>query len=385
MECCNNTTSSGQDTLQCSVCKGKYHCECLNMTTGQSKNLSRQYKAAWKCPSCTNVTRRARSNINTPVRCYTELPPDDRAAMDTSCDIIDQDLCPSRGLDTGRSDNSLPSMGSIDYKMLFTNLETTLSQLRKDINNDMRQMHGEVQSTLASIQKEIQTIRMEQSGLKQEVSDIREDIVALQTSCQSHSVDHEVLKKRVDELQSPASVYPHTALSNLEIKIDTLEQQARQCNIEISNLPERRNENLSAIVEAIGHVLKSPVSLSNVVAVHRVPHAHHQTTRPKNIILKFASRLQRDNLLSAFRKAKSLKTDQVGITGTITSIYLNEHLTLRKKQLFRKTRETANNQNFKYVWVRNGTIMVRERDGSTAFAIRGESDLDKIKTQTKES
>ena len=383
MNCCSDASAPSKDSniLQCSVCSGKYHYECLNLSSLQFTALNKEYKACWKCPACINVTRRVRSNLNTPVRSYTELPADDQS-MDMSCEILDHSSLSSSaslGNTTITTDNPLKSSTSADFESFTATLLSTLNQWRCDMNRDIHQLRDDIKSALTDIKKEMHNLRAEQSLIKQQVSDIRGDVVVLQTSAQSQSVEHDILKKRVDELScAHVPAVSESMLNNLEAKIDVLEQQARQCNVEICNLPERRNENLPAIVEAIGSAIKSPILLKDIVSVHRVPHAHQQSTRPKNIVLKFTTRILRDNMLSAFRKVNSLKTDQIGITGTSASVYVNEHLTLRRKQLFRRTREVANNQNYKFVWIRNGTILVREREGDNAFVIRGESDLNKI-------
>lgn len=386
MECCNDALVSATNILQCTVCDGKYHCECLNLTSKQFLALKAEYKAAWKCPSCSNVTRRARSNLNTPVRSYTELPADDRS-MDMSCDNLDHtNMSSSTGLSNNKTlitEALLQPAGFADLKGFTASLHVTLNQWRNDMSRDMLKISEDIKSALIDIRQEMKTLRTEQNLLKEKVSVLHDNVINLQSASQTQAVEYDILKQRVDDLScsSPSTVVEST-VSGLITKIDILEQQARQCNVEICNVPERRNENLPAIVEAIGNTLKSPILLSNIVAVHRVPHAHQQSTRPKNIILKFTTRLQRDNLLSAFRKVNSLSSDHIGIAGTSTPIYINEHLTLGRKQLFRKAREVAKSRNYKYVWVRNGTILVRERDGEAAFAIRGENDINKIKNKT---
>ncbi|CAG5058523.1 unnamed protein product [Parnassius apollo] len=134
---------------------------------------------------------------------------------------------------------------------------------------------------------------------------------------------------------------------------------------------------------SISMAINFPISQKDILSIHRVPHAHHQTKKPKNVIVKLSSRILRDNVLAAFRKVKTLKTDQLGLTGSTMTVYMNEHLTLKKKQLFRKTRDLAAIHQYKYVWVRNATILVREQDGDTAFAIRTDDDFRKIKSPSK--
>lgn len=173
----------------------------------------------------------------------------------------------------------------------------------------------------------------------------------------------------------------HNSMSALEDKIESLEQQARQHNLELCNVPERRSEDLLTLMANISSQIKFSLPQRDILAIHRVPHAHNENKTPKNIIVKLSSRILRDNLLSAFRLAKGVKTDQLGFTGTSSPIYMHEHLTLKKKQLFRQARDTAKKNNFKYVWVKHSTILVRENDSAAAIAIRSTQDISKIKTK----
>lgn len=192
-----------------------------------------------------------------------------------------------------------------------------------------------------------------------------------------------ILEENVKRCQALASNSGDQKVALLEAKIDSMEQQARQCNVEICNLPEKRTENLLSIMEAIGTAIKFPLSQNDIISIHRVPHARQQDITPKNIVVKLKSRIVCDNILSAYRKVKSVKSDQIGIAGAAVSVYLNEHLTLKNKALFREAKILANKYGYRYVWVRNGTILVREQEGISAFAIRSDDDLKKITEKEK--
>ncbi|KAL0880334.1 hypothetical protein ABMA27_002781 [Loxostege sticticalis] len=185
------------------------------------------------------------------------------------------------------------------------------------------------------------------------------------------------LKTVEDKMTSSADQV--SQIKSLEHKISAMEQNARQCNIEICNLPERRNENLVSIVEKLGDVIACPVRASDIVAVHRVPHADPKNNRPKNVIVKLNNRMLRDNVISAYRSAKGLDSTKLCITGPTSTIYVNEHLTINNKVLFRQTREMAKKQAFRYVWVKHGTILARKSDTSPVIAIRSTEDIAKIK------
>ncbi|XP_046976442.1 uncharacterized protein LOC124542546 [Vanessa cardui] len=168
-------------------------------------------------------------------------------------------------------------------------------------------------------------------------------------------------------------------ISELQYRLDSMEQQARLYNVEIANIPERRDENLIAILEKIGNVIKQPIDSSNIVSIHRVPHLDKKNSKPKNIIVRFTTKILRNNFITAAKLTEDLKSDRLSISGTVHNIYINEHLTVKNKQLFRMCREAAAKNKFKYVWVKNGTILVRQTDSSTIFAVRNEQDVKKIK------
>lgn len=171
-------------------------------------------------------------------------------------------------------------------------------------------------------------------------------------------------------------------VTQLQNKIDTMEQHARQCNIEIGNLPERRGENLNQLMENLFGLIKQPINTRDIVAVHRVPHANPKNPHPKNIIVELSSRTLRDNLIAASKLCKGITSDRIDITGVSQRIYINEHLTLKNKTLFREARLAAKSSGHRFVWVRHGTILVRESETSPVFAVRSTEDLRKIKSRS---
>ncbi|XP_047032303.1 uncharacterized protein LOC124639116 [Helicoverpa zea] len=214
---------------------------------------------------------------------------------------------------------------------------------------------------------------------KQKVTTFSQDISDLKTSMQFHAEEQVDIKKRINDICLEGSKQSSLLFDNLVSKIDFLEQQSRNCNIEICNVPEKRGENLLNIIEMVGSAVNFPICQKDIVSIHRVQHATQQGNKPKSIVVKFTSRIFRDNLISAYRLTKTLKAEKIGIAGSTATVYINEHLTLKNKQLFRKTREAAALHNYKYVWIKNSTILVRKRDDTSAFAIRSEGDIRKIK------
>lgn len=253
-------------------------------------------------------------------------------------------------------------------------LDDKLTKVNENIVNTIRADLDILRETSTDIKNEINALRLEHSTFKQQ-------ILNMEHSLQFQSEQHDDLQKRVDLIDNRTSSFDAVGekLSNLELKMESMEQHARLTNIEICNVPEKRDEDLLTIVESIGAAIKCPISRRDALAIHRVPPARSQDSgRPKNIIVKFSSRVLRNNVLSAYRLHKSLKTDSIGISGTSQNIYLNEHLTLYNKNLFRECRDKAKKHNFKFVWIKNATVLVKESDNSKTLVVRCQNDINKI-------
>lgn len=398
---CNTLTKADDQLLKCTYCTDQYHFECLNIKTNQHSGITHDYKAKWKCPSCCNVSLRKRSTTNTPV--YSSQLHLGDETLDMSCDVHECAATPPTQSILFRNNNLIDASDE-NFLMLSQDLTNTLQGWRVDINNTMTEFKENIKSSLQecrteieesmskfndgiknallNIKQELATLCCEQAGLKQSVKEVSSELNNLKESAQFNAEEQCVLKKRIEDLENKIAGLSSSSISHLEWKIDSLEQQARQCNVEICNVPDKRGEDLMKIMDSICMTVGFTLPRKDILSIHRVPHAQPLNNNPKNIVVKLSSRIMRDNLLAAFRRKKNLKSDQVGISGTPTTIYMNEHLTLKNKYLFRKCREAAKLHNYKYVWSKNASILVREKDGCSAFVVRTEQDLCKIKSKT---
>lgn len=259
------------------------------------------------------------------------------------------------------------------FSSLQLNVTKMLKEFREQIKNDLNTHQTEIKI-------ELESIKTEQIKINQQIATIAGEVGSLQQTAEFMSAQQEDIKTIVDIHGERLEMLEKntTDVKALEAKMDMLEQHARQCNLEIMHVPERRDENLINIVETVGKQIGCSLNRQDIVAVHRVPHAS-QDNRPKNIIVKLSSRILRDNLLSAYRLKKGLTSTDIGISGKKSTIFVNEHLTLPKKHLFRAAREAVKKEKFKYVWIKHATVLVRESDTSPIIAIRTTEDIRKIK------
>ncbi|KAJ8719765.1 hypothetical protein PYW08_011940 [Mythimna loreyi] len=281
---------------------------------------------------------------------------------------------------------------------LSAEFKNTLNEWRSDLESSINKISDNVTSikvemttitkVTTEIKNDIQSLRSEQNVLRQTVSELEtkyndamQEIDRLKDSFRFVGDEQSDILRKVSEFSKQNQDYTESkqTISELIAKIDSLEQSARSCNIEICNIPERRNEDLIALITSIGSSINYNLKQSDIISIHRVPHAHRDNDRPKNIIVKLNSRILRDNNLSAYRINKGLNTGKLGLSGKSLPIYMHEHLTLKNKILFRQCRDAAKANNYRFLWVKHGTILVREREGTKSFAIRSPEDIAKIK------
>ncbi|CAG4997105.1 unnamed protein product [Parnassius apollo] len=97
------------------------------------------------------------------------------------------------------------------------------------------------------MRKEINQLRLENSTLKTQISELASEVENLQQSLQFSDAEHSNLKKRIDEITTVShATNKNNAVLLLEEKNYSIKLQARQCNLEISNVAEKKGENLLA-------------------------------------------------------------------------------------------------------------------------------------------
>ncbi|XP_044758574.1 uncharacterized protein LOC123316497 [Coccinella septempunctata] len=252
--------------------------------------------------------------------------------------------------------------GSEDVYWMCTTCRGRLNSSTGGPDVDVLKFMREVKAELISIQNNMEDFKKSVGFCSDKVTDFE---AAMKTfSNQMKSMDS--LKKENKDLQESVRL--------LNKKVADLEQSARAYNIEIHGYPEKKNENIYSIVDSIHETLNIPLSRDVVESAHRVK--SFESGKPRNIVIKYVSLKSRNSVLAA-AKARRNSSNGALIINEIPNarIYINEHLTPENKILFKKVRETARQRDYKYVWIRNGSILVRKDDDSSVKQISSEGQI----------
>lgn len=318
------------ERIVCSVCSKTYHYGCVNISKENFNKLSSKTKSTWKCPEC-KLPRRRGDNSNTPVK-------DDVSVYDEhpQQDSLEKKL------------NQFESSLLLKMQSIF---RTEFEALQRDVR-----LIPELVKTVEFLSSRYDTVSSELSKLKAESSTLREENVKLTDN--------------IKELSS---------------KMNIIEQHARECNLEIQCLPEHPRENLVNTVLQLGKVISCPLEEKDVLSCTRVAKSNPKSTRPKTVIVKLPSPRMRDSMLACclkYNKAHSkdkLNSSLLGLAGNRVQIFLSEHLSPSNRSLHAQARLLRKDGNYKYLWVRNGRILVRKNDESPVLWIRNSEMLQELK------
>ncbi|CAH0727174.1 unnamed protein product, partial [Brenthis ino] len=335
---CNKDIKKSNEKIQCSSqsCNNEYHLACVNITV-ETKN-----KRYWKCPSCSVILlseqrKAGLSNDNTPIKPAVENTYDTNVTL--------------RRQKTSSNTNNSCTCSS-------TNLRTEmLSILRSELPGIIRE-----------------TITSEFAAIKKEISSLEESINFVNSQ---YDEMKNALEKRSEEVKSLISQSNNllSTVKNLEITLSHMQQDARQNNIEIHCLPEFNNENLIKTMAQMSHVISFSLADNDIVACYRVKRIDNLSKKPRTIVCRFVSKLKRDNFLAAVYKynkkhpKEKLNASLLGIADNSSPVYIGEHLTPENKQLHAATRLKAKEKQYRFVWVRNGKILIRKDENSPAKLI----------------
>jgi Baculovirus FP protein len=202
--------------------------------------------------------------------------------------------------------------------------------------------------------------------LSDELKTLREDL-SLQVKDLNVSV--ELLKKQ--------NIEKDRVIEALTIQVNSLDQYGRKKNIEITNIEEKRGENIEEIVLNLAEKLDVDLAAHEIESAHRLPTRNADKVAP--IIVQFASRKKRDQFLE---KKKTVVSSNLLTGGTSEvgerKVYINENLAPFYKELFWKTKQRAKDAGYKFVWIKRGRIFVKKNETEPLLHIHALTDLNKI-------
>lgn len=253
---------------------------------------------------------------------------------------------------------------------------------RKSMRLDTTMQEGTL--TLEDLMKVLNDIREDQKTTKRDFntsyealhSKLEENSIALQNAL----LKIEEFSTKLDDLQTENKDLK-CKVAELESKVDDLEQYSRRNCVEIQGISEENNESVLEIVKDVGRALNMEISDGMIDTCHRLGKKDSTYTRPRGIIVKFVRRLDKESLMKKRREKKDFSTRHLNLkTPSDDPVYVNESLSPMRRKLLAIARAFKKENNYKYIWLRNGNILLRKEEGSNVIQINTQADLDDLQS-----
>lgn len=213
------------------------------------------------------------------------------------------------------------------------------------------------------------------------LSEIKDQNMDIRSSMDFMSSKFDEMSQRITFLEEERKNNRHY-IQSLETKVDTLERSLKMASIELRNIPQPDKETKSQLVDLIknaGNALDITIQTSDIRDVYRTgakPGVH------KPVVVDLNSVIIKNQLIQAvktFNKKKpKFSTENLGIMGPPSPVYVSEYLPPKAKKLYHLARVFATTNDFTYCWTSYGKVYLRQRDGGQLYRIETEEDLKKI-------
>ncbi|CAH1153882.1 unnamed protein product [Phaedon cochleariae] len=174
----------------------------------------------------------------------------------------------------------------------------------------------------------------------------------------------------------------------LKIAINKQEQHTRLNSVELHGIPEIKGENVIETIMYVSRALNVELNTNMIDCCYRLPAKQLKPNNSRSIFLKLISRIKKEEIMKA-KKVRSTLTVQdifksdmnIPFQNRINPnepVYVNESLTSANKVLFAKCAEFKKKNNVKFLWVKNGKILMRQKENSKVYVIEETENLNDV-------
>lgn len=163
----------------------------------------------------------------------------------------------------------------------------------------------------------------------------------------------------------------------LEKRLDDSEQVSRSNILEIQGIPPVPNENVLEIIKKVGSALDVQIGDEMVDTCYRVRKKDLTSKQTATIVVKFVRKAIKDEVMRMRRVKRTFSTRHLGLADD-TPVYINESLSSGRRRLFAKARELKKSRGFKYLWIRDGKILMRKKENDPVIHINSVDDILKL-------
>jgi hypothetical protein len=308
-----------EELMQCSKCQSHYHFSCAGFTSENFKKISSSNKESWKC--CKVKKSNELSDLMKSLR------------------------------------DDLTTMQQESSDRIFKKMEEQTKMMASLLKEN-----EEIKNTIQFLTEKYEVLLKKLNGQ----DEMEKEIMSLKQS-------NKVMEKRVEYLEE---------------RVDSEYQLKNTKKLEIRGIPHVRGEKLEDFIMKIRNTVNVEVRREDIERVKRFSYMSKDkyssnveppsidVGRQGNITATFTSVVMRDKLLNGIKvhnrskdKIYKLNTANIGMEVNIP-IYVQEALTPRNRHIYLAARRLAKEKSYKYVWIKEGKILMRKEDSGRVIRIK---------------
>jgi len=220
-------------------------------------------------------------------------------------------------------------------------------------------------ATLEQILLEIRGVakRMEDLEKSQRfLSDKYDDLTKL---LKSHTEENQAQKEHIRENSG--------RIKHIEDRTRRLEQLQASNKVIISGVPESRNEKIELIVHELSKQSQIPLTINTNL---RLGPPIRGKNRP--ILLSLSDETQARRLVQYSRQSRPTASSIHSTFSAEQRVYISTYLTPETKRLWDATYTRAKSKGYKFVWIRDGDILIRRSEREKVYKINTMEDAEAI-------
>lgn len=254
------------------------------------------------------------------------------------------------------------------------NMSSGITKLQKE--ND------ELKKQVAEFSKQLETMREKMASIDEEPRSVEKSIQHFSDEYDDIRTFKDSLVYDISKMQTQLRTIEENVVK-IEEAIEDINRYSYQYNVKIlgvskTNPKETPKETVDICVKLFNGI-GATASKQDIDIAHRVTPRDPNKTPP--IICKFTRRIAKEDVMNCKARLREINLDDIDLHAE-GRVNIYDHLTPKSQLLFNRAKKFQADNNFKYCWTKNSTILLRESDESNVIKVVNQAVLDKYLSRT---